>query len=124
MTRGSNTEAARPHPAPTTRLALAALAATLLATGLVLLPVAAQAGDQQDQRVRVRDLDLTTKRGQRMLERRVLAAIEAACTPDSAAMTRYPRYSRAAEDCRADALRQVQRQLGTRGIPLLADAPR
>jgi len=124
MIQGLNNGGMPTRHAPTTRLALAALAATLLATSLALLPVAAQAGEAPVQRVKVRDLDLSTKRGQRMLERRVLAAIEAACTPDGAAVTPFPRHSQAASDCRTDALDQVQRQLGTHGIPLLADAPR
>lgn len=95
-------------------LGTALIAASLVAG--VGFSATAGAGEIVKERVKVADLDLDTVRGQRILERRVQAAVGRVCTAPVAVPTYTNRSKRDVAECRRDALEMVQDQLEARGI--------
>jgi UrcA family protein len=101
------------------RARLATLLAAIAATGLNFAP-AATASEAPTIRVPIGDLNLASAQGQRVLERRVSAAVRSVCTPKTAAVSATINVARVqVAQCRRDTLADVQRQLDQHGLPKL-----
>lgn len=103
---------------------LARLLAATAMTGLAFAP-AAPATEAPSVRVRVGDLNLASAQGQRVLERRLSAAIKSVCEPKTTSAVTTSGMARVQVGyCRRAALADVQRQLDRHGLPKLYVADR
>jgi UrcA family protein len=95
----------------------AALLASAAITTLLGLAVSATlpAAELRQERVQVSDLDLSSKAGQRQLQRRVTSAVERVCEPGGAVIETNVRARLALQACRRAAREGVQRQLDAAG---------
>ncbi|HMA12942.1 MAG TPA: UrcA family protein [Steroidobacteraceae bacterium] len=89
---------------------------TLLAAVSLLVSPALRAAPIPLQRVQVSDLDLATPKGQRILEKRIGAAIEAVCVHPNRDLPRSRAVVQGIDACRAAALGSVRRQLADLGF--------
>jgi UrcA family protein len=101
-----------PRKIPRPRLAAVGFMAVAACAFTPALPAA----ELPSVRVRISDLDLTTPRGQRSLQRRVNAAIADVCVPQSSVLLRNARSRRDIRECTDHARRNVQQQLEQRGF--------
>jgi UrcA family protein len=92
------------------RLALGAVAATMLAAPLT------QATTLPSQRVYVGDLDLSSDRGQRQLQRRVSQAVEKVCARPSTRLMHSTPVRRSVRSCQQQAWEGVRFQLARSGV--------
>lgn len=89
---------------------------TLLAAVSLVASPAARATEIPLQRVQVGDLDLATPKGQRALDRRIEAAIEAVCVQPNRQLPRSRVVVDGIASCQAAALASVKRQLADLGV--------
>jgi UrcA family protein len=96
-------------------LFVAAGLTALAAFSLVASP-AARATPIPLQRVQIGDLDLATPKGQRQLDRRIVAAIHAVCVAPNRELPRSRLVVEGINACRAAARASVQHQLADLGV--------
>lgn len=102
----------------------ARLAMLLAATGLAFAS-AASAREAPSIRVPIGDLNLASVQDQRVLERRVSAAVRSVCDPKTPSVSATISVARVrVAHCRRAALADVQRQLDQHGLPQLYTARR
>jgi UrcA family protein len=101
----------------------AALIAASLVAGVGFGSVAS-AGEIVKERVKVADLDLSTVKGKRALERRVDVAVGRVCVAPASMPANTSRSKRQVEDCRRSAVQDVQAQMQARGMPAVQLAAR